>query len=137
MHNRHLVHLPQVGLRRLHRPPDLHRRQPTEMTPAFISPLPTASRSSRLATATTPTKRTPNRPSVRMAIVSRPRVKNFFADDEIVCTLAEPVETPSAPEVTAIAATVCEFMNTEHVRDIASYVVRFGKKFVCIVSTPF
>lgn len=35
-----------------------------------------------------------------------------------------------APEVTAVAAAVCEFMNNERVRDLAQYVVRFGKRFV-------
>lgn len=63
-----------------------------------------------------------------MASVSRPQQKTHVIDFDDPA--APSVSTPA--EVVAVASAVCEFMNKEHVRDIASYVVRFGKKFVCI-----
>lgn len=76
--------------------------------------------------ATSSTALSCSRRPVRMATMSRPVSKNSIFDDN------EP--TPSAPvhapEVAAVATAVCEFMNREHVRDIANYVIHFGRQFV-------
>lgn len=84
-----------------------------------------------------------SRAPLRMVTVSRPSFKSTssFSDDhndgglrpDPALVGVESVDAPApptAPEVVAAAAAVCEFMNTERVRDIANYVVRFGRKFV-------
>lgn len=98
------------------------------MAPAFAFPSLPLSSASSLSSGTSTSSRPSNactrRPQPRMSTASRPASKFSFDDDD-------KSNTPAfSPEVAAISASVCEFMNTEHVRDIASYVVHFGKKFV-------
>lgn len=63
-----------------------------------------------------------------MSAVIRPATKSALtvADFEA----PDAAHVPFVPEVAGISAAVCEFMNKEHLRDIANYVVRFGNKFV-------
>lgn len=44
-------------------------------------------------------------------------------------------EIPHVPEIAAVSPTICEFMNTERLRDLAQYIVNFGTKFVRVVKT--
>lgn len=66
------------------------------------------------------------RPAVKVMVHMDPEL----ADDSVSTTPA------TAPEVMAIAGAVCEFMNREHLRDVANYVVHFGRKFVSLTHPP-
>lgn len=63
-----------------------------------------------------------------MAALSRPvcRHARLDLDDDPPAR-----EIPSVPEIAAVSATICDFMNKERLRDLALYIVRFGSKFVC------
>lgn len=91
--------------------------------PAFLNPVLPArfSAASSITSPYTCTRLTP-----RCASVSRPKTatKPIIFDD---------VDTPQpvySPEVAAVSAAICEFMNTERVCDLANYIVKFGNKFV-------
>lgn len=68
-----------------------------------------------------------HRQPLRMVSISRTDAKDYNID-KISNNSTEP--SPTSAEIAAISTAVCEFMNKEHVRDIASYVINFGKKFV-------
>lgn len=102
------------------------------MTPAFLTPtFPAKLAAARSTTSTSTSSSTtlcPSRQPARMLaartrVASKDPIINFDDDSD----LPAPVDVP---EVTAVSAAVCEFMNKEHVRDIANYVVHFGRQFV-------
>lgn len=71
-----------------------------------------------------------------MAAVSRPSQAAAAYVPIVPDDPPAPKPSVDAPEVAAVAATVCEFMNNERLRDLAQYVVRFGKQFVRTAPLP-
>lgn len=67
-----------------------------------------------------------------MVTVSRPKFGSgaSFDREEFLSTDSNKQSPETCAEVAAIATTICDFMNTERVRDIANYVVQFGRNFV-------
>ena len=105
------------------------------MAPAFAASLPLATfhAASPVVCSRPSVKRTSLRTPVSMASVSRPTTKTAIFDDSDL-----DVGPATTPEIAAVASSVCEFMNEEHLRDISNYVVKFGKNFVsCHISHSF
>lgn len=68
-----------------------------------------------------------------MVTVSRPKFGSGASFDREEFLSSSDSDRPgpeTCAEIVASATTICDFMNTERVRDIASYVVQFGRNFV-------